>query len=238
MLASRRRVWGGLAACLVVGLIGGCSDDPPPGGDDGVADMGGEVEMGTGGADQGVGAEVCPVTDFTSCGGDVEGTWSVVAFCPEDPAAADALCENPFSDTAACVGGENGRRCQWARSGTVRFAEGRVNTMLSARLDVEYTFSDACVLAREQGAEGAEAACLSLSNARLSCAYDDGVCVCTASLSPQDDSLDEAYTVDGATLTIGSGGEALTAAYCVEGDRLVMDVMPHPVSWRYWVLSR
>lgn len=176
-------------------------------------------------------AGACPVIDGDPCGGDILGTWTVAEFCPDDPEAAAALCENPFDDPA-CTDTE--RACPFVRSGTIVFSatEATLDTVTS--ITPMYRFSSACVQAVKPEAAGAEAACAAMGSPKLTCVYEPGTCVCTGSTEPEPAVETLPVTIDGQSLKLGESA----ATFCVSGDRLTLDFAMHPVSWRWWVLDR
>lgn len=179
------------------------------------------------------------MTDFVPCGGDVQGVWRVLDFCPEDEDAAAALCQSPFDDRAECVGDGNAQTCRTLRDTTMEWTEdGRLSIRGTTRIEATYRFDDACLaVVAPSGSTPAER-CAALANDRLACASEDGGCVCTATTEPEPSDDDTVYRVEGNDLVIGSAGDEVVGAYCVEDDVLTLDVAPHPVSWRYWVLAR
>jgi len=195
------------------------------------ADVGASEDAGS------FGGEVCPVVGFEACGGDLVGTWSFVALCPEDPEAAAALCESPFDDNPECVGGGNVNNCEGFIEGTLNFdGQSTVTGDTVSGITPSWIFTDTCLEAAGLDGGEPEARCLGLSSDKLTCTYDPGACLCQGGAMEQPDQSEASYSIEGNDLQLG---EDPPAAYCVDGDRLIMDYyIYHPISWRYWVLER
>lgn len=179
----------------------------------------------------------CPSAPEAACGGDLEGTtWTVVDFCPEDPTAAAALFEHPYGDMAECKPPGGTVQGKLDHEGELTFAEGKVQIKLSTVARTTYTFSDACLGAAKPG-QAPAAACTGMSKADImSCTYAASSCTCLATVPGDSSDGSEPYiTVGGGTVAIGN---EMQAAYCVQGDRLLLDVTPHIKSWRWWLLKR
>jgi len=176
----------------------------------------------------------CPLVGYQPCGGDLTGTWNVLRYCPEDPAAAQALFEHPYDDLAQCQRPENPVSAVRSWSGTVAFAAGLVTLDIASSVAVSYGFTDACLAAARPGVSGAAAQCAALATQVLSCTYQPGLCTCTGVVPYPDEKLTEPWSASGSDLSLA--GEQAT--YCVSGKGLVIDFKVHPVSWRWWVLER
>lgn len=177
----------------------------------------------------------CPVVGYEACGGDLTGTWAFRSLCPEDAAAAAALCEHPYDDQAVCTGPGNEARCDTSYEGTLTFGTDAMVTIAATdTIIASWNFTDDCLAAVARGTTPEER-CASLGNERLTCTYD-GACHCVGAPIVQEDLNTVPFAVDGMDVTLG---EDPPASYCVDGDRLTMDYYVfHPVSWRYWVLER
>lgn len=222
-------------ACAAGLLLAACTSDPDekPSVDSGRSDMGVSADM----AQADVASDgYCPVVGYSPCGGDLVGTWEFRSLCPEDAAAAAALCEHPYGDRAACTGAGNEAVCDGTYVGTLTF-----NADLSASIEAvntlvgTYSFTDDC-LAEVARSGTPEERCASLGTDRLMCTYD-GSCSCVGDPIVQDDAntFEYAFTAEN-EVTLGDDPPS---TYCVDGDRLIMDYeVFHPVSWRYWVLER
>ncbi len=184
----------------------------------------------------------CPVAPEPACGGTLAGTtWEIIDFCPEDPVAAGALFEHPFSDLAACKPPGGTVSGKLVDTGTISFTATEMKTDIGGYAATTYTFSTACLAAAKPGIEAATA-CSSMSKADLmSCSFDAtadagaGRCTCDAKVPKEGGPGAMAYSVEGGD-TIKTA--EFQAAYCIDGDRLLMDVKPHIVSWRWWLLKR
>lgn len=174
----------------------------------------------------------CPVEGYQPCGGELAGTWSFAGLCPESP--DDVPCENPFGDEPACTEAGNSQSCTLAAEGALTFDGANVRVERTLIVDATYVFTDAC-LAAVRTEPTPEERCAGLSNPpALSCTH--GAAGCTCAGRTEDAPIDESvpYTATGSDLTFAD----FTATYCVDGDRLTLDLTPHPQSWRYWVLDR
>jgi hypothetical protein len=180
--------------------------------------------------------EYCPVVGYTPCGGDLIGTWVMLALCPEDPVAAAALCEHPYDNQSICTGPGNEAVCDGTPSGTLTFeADGTLDIDTQISLVATYSFTDECLQAAVRAGTTAEERCLSMNNDHLTCTYEEH-CTCVSDPMIESDQNTATYTIEGQDLIIG---EDPPATWCVDGDRLTMDYyLMHPVSWRYWVLER
>jgi len=179
----------------------------------------------------------CPVTDYTACGGSIVGSWSILALCPEDPAAAAALFESPFDDRPACVGGGNETNGRSEIEGVFEFDDaGQVTFATTSTLLVTWVFDDACLEAAGRAGATPEARCDDVSSDRLTCEYAPDACRCVGDPIVEPDEGSGTYTITGDEVVLGDDPPA---TYCVDGDSLVMDYyLFHPVSWRYWVFER
>ena len=210
-------------------------EDVGPGDVSGEAeDVGETVADGTGDVP---GSPYCPVVDFEPCGGDLTGRWSLVAYCPEDPAAAAALYESPYDDHPECVGGGNETIGHSEVAGDFEFAaDGSVTVSTTTTIVMEWVFTDGCLTAA--GLAGATSAerCAAVGNDHLACEYAPDACRCISDPMEEAGGGGTTYTVTGNEVQLG---EEPPAAYCVDGDSLIMDYyLYHPVSWRWWVFVR
>jgi len=181
---------------------------------------------------------VCPVIGYEACGGDLLGTWKFLDMCPEDPKAANDLCESPFDEIPQCIGEGNEILCDSVIEGTLEFIDADTAKMVSEHwIEFSWVFSDACLVAVGQPGADAQARCLSLSSDKLSCTYAPGACTCSGASWKEPDDTQFPYTAAGSELTLFQ--DKINASYCITGDQLVIDhYFYHPVSWRYWVLEK
>ncbi|MBM4352190.1 MAG: hypothetical protein FJ109_00095 [Deltaproteobacteria bacterium] len=181
---------------------------------------------------------VCPVIGYEACGGDLIGKWKFLDMCPDDPKAANDLCESPFDNLPACIGGGNDILCDSVIDGTLEFIDSDTAKMVSEHWIVfSWVFTDACLVAAGQPGADAEARCLSLSSEKLSCTYAPDACTCSGASWKEPDDTEFPYTAAGSELTLFQ--DKINASYCITGDQLVIDhYFYHPVSWRYWVLEK
>lgn len=184
----------------------------------------------------------CPVAAEPPCGGALEGsTWTIVDFCPEDPTAAAALFEHPYGDLPACQPPGGSVQGNLVDSGEIAFVDGEMVLDIGGYAETTYTFSPACLAAAKPGQEPA-AACAAMSKADLmACSFagagsGSGTCTCHAKIPKEGGKSKFPYAIVAGT-TLKAGSE-FSAGYCVQGDRLVLDVSPHIVSWRWWLLKR
>ena len=207
------------------------------GGDDAVDSGGGGGADGAAGADAGGGGgEACPVTGYAPCVGDVVGTWSIGGFCPDDPAAAAALFEHPYSDTTECADRElNTVDGVLVHEGTITFTATEAQANFTEEAHVTWGFTTAC-LGAVFAKSTAEDACAELGSGggNLTCTFAADYCTCAGVIEGKPSTETIAYTVDGSAMQLGEAA----VTYCVDGDTLTLDFAEHPVSWRYWVLDR
>lgn len=188
------------------------------------------------------GSWACPAAPEPACGGALEGTtWTVVDFCPEDPTAAAALFEHPYDNLPACQPPGGTVKGQLVDSGEISFADGQLAMNIGGYAETTYTFSPACLQAAKPGPDPA-ATCTSMSKLDImTCTYGPTAqgsdqCTCLAKV-PKEGGKDSApyAIVGGKTLKIGT---EISADYCIQGDRLLLDVTPHIISWRWWLFKR
>ncbi|RLB54575.1 MAG: hypothetical protein DRJ42_08720 [Deltaproteobacteria bacterium] len=220
-----------VGAFLVPLCLGACDGDGAAT-DGGAADAADAVPP----SDAAVADAYCPVVDYAACGGDLTGTWAFRSLCPDDPAAAAALCEHPYDDRAECVGAGNEAVCDGTHTGTLTFnADGTVDIDTTVTLVGTWSFTDACLAAAVTTGTTPEERCANFGNGRATCTYE-GSCTCVGDPIVEADTNTATYAVVGDELTIGDDPPA---SYCIAGDLLTMDYYVfHPVSWRYWVLER
>ncbi len=181
-------------------------------------------------------SEVCPVTQFTACGGDVQGSWRIRSFCPEDQATADALYEHPFDDRPQCQRPDNPVNAVRTLTGTITFAGTTMTMATTTKTSLSYGFTDACLAVAFRNITDPMQACSELeNNGRLSCTYAANLCTCQGTLPQASDVEDAEFEISGNQLTLGG---RQTADYCIDGQRLTFDWAQHPISWRYWIMDR
>jgi hypothetical protein len=181
---------------------------------------------------------ICPVTGYEPCGGDLLGTWKFLAMCPDDPDAANDLCETPLDTLPQCIGGGNQALCHPVIDGTMTFVDAETVHLKSEHW-IEYTwvFTDACLAAA--GLPGADATerCLSQDSDKLSCSYEPDACTCKGASWKEPDDSEAPYSAAGSEMTLFA--DKLQASFCIVDDVLTIDHYQfHPVSWRYWVLQK
>ncbi len=203
----------------------------------------GEVQdAGPAGSEVWTGGGACPAAAEPACGGQLEGTtWTVVDFCPEDPTAAAALFEHPYDNLPACQPPGGTVKGQLVDTGEISFADGQMLMNFGGYAETTYTFSPACLQAVKPGLDPA-AACTAMSKPDImTCQFGPdavagNLCTCLAKVPKEGGKEQAPYAiVGGKTLKIST---EISAAYCVQGDRLLLDVSPHIVSWRWWLFKR
>ena len=112
---------------------------------------------------------------------------------------------------------------------------------MKSHVDLSYGFTDACLAAAEPGASSPAAACAAMNKTgKLTCTYSASgptTCSCTGTVQAPDEDSTSPYTLNSvSSLTLSPGKESAT--FCRTGDVLILDWVPHPVSWRYWILKR
>lgn len=240
-------LWHRTLTVALAALVSACADDPAP--SDAatvpdaapVADAGttADLDSATDGAASGDG--VCPVVGYAPCGGELQGTWEFVSFCPEDLAAAAALFEHPYDDRPECQRADNPVQGSIATEGTLTITATEMQMKATRTIAVSYGFTDACLAVVPREPAEPAAVCAEMENGgRMSCSYDAArqpPCSCSATLpgEPVDESM--VYEQTGETELSAGGGEA-RATFCVKDDLLTLDWDPHPISWRYWIVRR
>lgn len=207
------------------------------GGDDGgSADAPASVDAAGGGADAPPsGGGVCPVTGYAACGGELLGEWTISGFCPDDPEAAAALFEHPFSDTPECADRTmNTVEGVLVHEGSLAFSGADVQINMTEEARVTWGFTTEC-LAAVFAKSTPEAACAELDSGNATCTFAAGFCTCDGVVPGKPSAETIAYAAtDAMTLSIDGN----SVSYCIDGDTLTLDWADHPVSWRYWVLER
>lgn len=218
------------------------ADAAPPGDatmEAGIADAVDDAETTL---DSWTGSWACPSGPEPACGGPLEGTtWTVVDFCPEDPTAAAALFQHPYGNLAACKPPGGTVKGQLVDTGEISFVDGQAVMNIGGYAETLYTFTPECLQAAKPGLAPAEA-CTGMAKPDLmTCSYGvdakgvDG-CTCLAKVPKEGGKQQLPYAiVGGKTLKIGT---EMSAAYCIQGDRLLLDVSPHIISWRWWLFKR
>ena len=231
-------VWYALAAAL----LAGCSTDQPSPDPDQLplADMTVDMTAGEQVSDFAINGDgltaICPVVGFQPCGGDLSGTWNVVSFCPEDPAAAAALFEHPYDDRQACKDRtKNTVDAVVTQTGTITFAAGEIVMDVTSTYDLTYGFTDACLAVAVPAEPDPKSACLAMEKpGKLSCTYQPDRCVCTGKIVNPGQTETAPYELVSSTQLKMDG---MLAGFCRSGSVLILDWEKHPISWRYWILQ-
>lgn len=175
----------------------------------------------------------CPVENFQPCGGSLEGVWNLRAHCTEP--GVELPCEFPFDNEKACLGLENTVHCRLNVSGTMSFSEKMLHLQRHESIDARYTFSESCTAAVRPEAGSAALRCASLSRPPImSCSLEKNLCTCEAHIIGEPNDATVSYSVQKQTLKF----DEFVASYCVRGDQLTLNFEPHPMSWKFWVLTR
>jgi hypothetical protein len=231
-----------LAAVLAILVLGSTACDRPDGaeGSDGAPDAD-PADGGPSDADPTDGEPSCP-SAFDACGGDLDGTWQILTFCPADGGSLTRPCESPWDDQAVCRGAPNEAICTTLYGGTIAFgSDGRAEVTMTMGFEVQYTLSPDCALAAAAGRQPAPTdpaeACASLGSDRIECLFADGLCRCEGGEpSGEGETFEDEYQAEGDHLVIGpTRSEPIAGPYCVDGDDLVIQ---GPIGWAYWVLAR
>jgi hypothetical protein len=225
-----------LLGLLFVILLGACGGDDAGTLDTGTRDAGDSATDSALPTDAAPGDGYCPIVGYSECGGDLIGTWAFRDLCPEDPAAAAALCEHPFDDQPVCAGTGNEAVCDGNQTGTLTFnTDGTVDVATETVLIGTWNYTNDCLAAVTTSGGTPEEQCDSLNNGRQVCTFVAG-CTCVGEPIMESFTNNAPYEVVGNDLTLGDDPPS---SYCIDGDLLTMDYYVfHPVSWRYWVLER
>jgi hypothetical protein len=161
-------------------------------------------------------AAECADLDFAPCGGDLEGTWTILSYC-----LGGALGPNPWEDLPEChdtlMSGE------YETTGTVEFkADGTYSTNLTMSAAVgRYVYDEDCLLAATAGVDAAEV-CAQIDTFD-GCTYENSLCTCesTHTSDASEHAETGAYELDGNSITMTPDGEPAhtPGEYCVSGDR-------------------
>lgn len=192
---------------------------------------------GTGGAPPppAAGLSACPAAGMSTCGGAVEGpVWDLVSSCDEDAAAVLA---NPFELLDGCKPPYADVEGQLVHSGTLQLVGGEVHAVTRAHADITYRFADWCLESVNPIDSPADTCAAVLGSGALSCNYQWPVCTCTVALDGDISDTKAPYQISGSQMVWG-GAEPSRAEFCVDGDRLTLDFVEHPVSRRWWILER
>lgn len=185
----------GLAGALVVVVGAACGDDDRSGGGGGKND---------------------PVTScereadaFSACGGDVEGTWKIRAFCTVGVDFAEELeCAEATGET------------RWDTYGaTFTFADGKAESPASPSKMVTTTrFPLSCV--EEDGVESCDE--LSFPAFGIQCTGGEQ-CTCVTTYEDEGEAISATYTISGDVLIMeDEGGMIVEYEYCVQGNTLFL----------------
>ena len=185
---------------------------PETGGQDAPADTGVDSALTGPFVDISYGVASCPA--FTPCGGDPKGTWNVTGGCISE-AAFDAAK----------------MQCPGLMESNVKFkARGNVTataTTIARHTEVKFSATLAIPKACKDGVPGATCAVVGQALvafgglATATCTDDavSGGCNCDVSDSTTDQTMAEAYTTSGNTLST-AGPPARTFDYCVAGNEI------------------
>jgi hypothetical protein len=178
---------------------------------------------GGGGAGSEKGGNHPPATcsTFSACGGDLVGTWNIVATC--GPGTIHTFDATTIPN---CTGVKV--RTTTAASGTMTFdANSSYVGMFTNSNTEEVVLPKTCA-----GSQSCDAYYLSLLNPANppplsgSCTDDGTNCSCTHLLSPQHNAVDGTYTVAGTTLTLTLvGGQPFPTQYCAETNELTISTI-------------
>lgn len=185
------------------------------------------------------GPSLCPVKGYSPCGGDLLGAWTFISFCPEDQAKADALYEHPYDNLTECQDRtKNFVKAVKTFNGSLIFDKTSVTVKYTGSVALSYGFTDACLTAVDSSAATPAAACTAMNNpGKLTCTYAASLCTCKGTVQAPAEDATVPYTLNSASsLTLSPGKE--NATFCRTGDVLILDWVPHPISWRYWILKR
>ena len=151
---------------------------------------------------------------FTPCGGDVAGTWNLVAGCIDDPlATSKSLCPALVVNSETATG-----------SGSVTFVGSIVTRSYTTHYAMDVTVPPACltVYSCSQIQAGYQQYI-----ANTSCATDtNGACRCTGSID-SNAQQGSTYTTSNNEIVTGGGDHY---AYCVNGNTLQYKHVSGPTS--------
>lgn len=166
----------------------------------------------------------CDELTFSPCGGDIVGTWNLIATCQ------GSSNEELFEDVPECSSSTfesefEGLVAEFGSDGNYSISEAALNT--------EVSLDDACLTALGQGAPAA-LLCAAFESEFTdpssedsfdsgSCNYDGSTCTCE--LADSQEGSTGTYTTSGGEFTTTEPGEdPETQEYCSEGDRTVVHI--------------
>lgn len=174
---------------------------------------------GDGGSGGGAVAVDC---DAAPCGGDVVGVWSYSDVCSTPPWIEDAC---PGTDPPVT---RRSRYVQYPK-GTVTFdAAGIATVEKSIVAGWEFEIPKACLF----GFQECENA---VQGDGVTCTQEGEDCLCSSIAEGPVETGSDPYVVGGTTVVIGTGAEAATLDYCVQGDALKL---VHPETAETTFLTR
>jgi hypothetical protein len=184
--------------------------------------LGGNGGGGSGGTGGTGGGGTCGI--FSSCGGDLTGTWIVDSFCTEG-SLTDAL-EAEAGLPSACDGIFKSANIDI--SGTLQYANSIETPNLVMTMKVLFQYTSACISALagtsvvlSQAACDAGATSVQDSGFdTVTCTLASGSCNCNGSLT-QTSMQSTPYSLSGGTIKYSAGNDA---QYCVSGNILAMRI--------------
>jgi hypothetical protein len=208
------------------GTQGNEGGEPGSGGEGGTGAAGTAGTAGTGGS--GGAPPDIPINQmcetFEPCGGDPEGSWTIVDTCLETPG------EIPLLDVEGCEDAVQGVGVDVV--GTRTYENGEVTFDQVATVRVAAIVSDACAAAVSMAMQEVDAnelcpflpalAALNMDTPfeRIDCAVVDEQCNCDLYLNAETTTTTTTYVVDGSHITQGDGAEY---DFCQEGDSLIVN---------------
>lgn len=170
------------------------------------------------GCDGGGGGSVPVCTgNFTACGGDLTGKWSIDGVCTEGD--LQDMFMDPSDYPAECSGMVQSFSIDM--SGTLAYANGIETSDVTMVMNAKANYSKACIQALVGApVEVTQAICDAAtggSDGVMTCKLSNGGCACTMAMNERTQDSG-AYTTSGGVLSYDDGGDSI--AYCVSGSSL------------------
>ncbi len=172
--------------------------------------------------------EACKELDFTPCGGDVVGSWSISNLCLSNT----VIAENPWGEMPGCA--TSLYEINMDMTGSIDFADdGTYVQDFTNSVTIHIELSAECLNGMGGQYSGAEVICdtigTQMADENGACEYTGGKCVCD--FAPEDDSPDEpetgTWSVTGNNLMIDDSAEDNPNGmpFCVAGNNCVVETM-------------
>ena len=188
------------------------------------------IAMFSFGCGGGGGGNVPACGAFSSCGGDIAGTWTFDGVCTEgditsammDTSGLPPECSDIIKSFSLNI------------SGTLTYANGTETSDMTLNMSVKVLYSSACigaeagmpVTATQSLCDTISSSASSTDGPTMTCKLASGGCDCNMTMTESSQGS-ETYTVSGSTLTYSDGD---TLEFCVSGNNLTVRPQSDPGS--------